>query len=227
MQMSKTIKRLCILLLISNSTWSYALDKIQVVDADTKKGIRVYIDKVNSEQKKERVSITGKDGYILKGFTCELLEQLIVIPVNHRAHYYDTFDCPISKKIITLKSNKRQALLVRNAEWSIEKGDYGTAALAYTEAAFRLSSLNQNRQESIELEIKAYNAAGKYFSISDSTVFDKVQNKSVMSPQLKEAIIKLQDNEGLKATGALDFKTLSTISIKTLPEVLFISPEQN
>lgn len=226
MQMSKTIKCLCILLL-SNSTWSYALGKIQVVDADTNKGIRAYIDKVNIAQKKERVSITGEDGYILKDFTCELLEQLIVMPVNHRSYYYDTFNCPISKKIIALKSTKRQAVLVKNAEWNIQKGDYGTAALAYTEAAYRLSSLNQKRQESIELEVKAYNAAGNYFSIVDSTVFDKVQNKSVMSPQLKEAILNLQDKEGLKATGALDFKTLSTISIKTLPEVLFIPPEQN
>ncbi|MCE9687441.1 hypothetical protein LZP73_14725 [Shewanella sp. AS16] len=197
------------------------------MDADSKRGIRAYIDKINVTKVKERVSITGGDGYILKDFTCNLLEQLVVTPVNDSVYYFDMFDCPMPNKLISLKSNKRQATLLKNAEWSLNNGDFGTAALAYTEAAYRLSSLDKNRQESINLEVNAYNAAGRYLSVVDSTVFDKQQNKLVMSPQLKEAILGLKNEKGLKATGALDFQTLSTMSSKTLSEILFIAPKQN
>lgn len=206
---------------------SHGAEKFRVVDADTNKGIRAYIDKVDISQNKKRVSITDEDGYIRKEFTCELLEKLIITPVSHRSYYLDSFDCPISKELVSLKSNKRQKNLVSNADWSIENGDFGTAALAYSEAAYRLSSMNQNRLEYVELEVKAYNAAASYLAIVDSTVFDINQNKPVMSPQLKEALVNLQNEKGLKVTGELDFQTLSIISNKTLSEVLFMPPVQN
>ncbi|NOI02047.1 peptidoglycan-binding protein [Vibrio kanaloae] len=204
-----------------------AMEKFRVVDSDTQKGVRAYIYIIDAKENKKKVSITGLDGYVQVEFTCGLLETLVVYPVVHRAYYYDTFECPVSINTVSLRSNKRQVNLVKNAEWSIDKGDFGTAALAYTEAAYRLSTKNQNRQEFLALEVNAYNAAANYFSVSESTVFDVKQNKPVMSSQLKQAIIELQSEKGLQVTGNLDFQTLSTMSSKSLSEVLFVSPEQN
>lgn len=204
-----------------------ASEKFRVVDSDTQKGVRAYIDRIDVNQKKRRVSITGTDGYVQKDFTCSLLETLVVTPIIHRAYYFSTFECPVSKSTISLKSNKRQVNLVRNAESSFNKGDFGTAALAYSEAAYRLSSVGHNGQEALDLELNAYLAAANYLSVSESTVFDVQQDKRVMSSQLQKAILILQDEKGLKATGKLDFQTLSTMSSKSLPEVLFSPPDKN
>ncbi|MBU2895805.1 peptidoglycan-binding domain-containing protein [Vibrio hepatarius] len=221
MQLGKIVLSLATIFLGGNCI---AEDKIRVIDADTAKGIKAYIDKIDKNYTKQRVSATGQDGYLVKEFSCEILEKIIVTPINHRAYYYDSYDCPIKKKIISLKSNKRQRNLVKNAQSSFHKGDFGTAALAYTEAAFRLSSTNQSRQEYIELEVKAYDSIAHYLSIEESTVFDTKQNKPVMSQKLKKAILDFQVQKGLKTTGELDFQTLSTVSSKTLSEVLFYSP---
>lgn len=206
---------------------SYASERFRVVDSDTKKGVRAYIDIIDVSEKKQRVSITGVDGYVQKDFTCALLEKLVVTPVIHRAYYLGIFECPVSKSTVSLKSNKRQANLVKNAEWSLEKGDFGTAALAYSEAAYRLSSMGQDGQEFLDLEVNAYRAAASYLAVPEGIVFDVQQNKRVMSSQLKQAILDLQSEKGLKATGKLDFQTLSTMSSKSLPEVLFSPPEKN
>lgn len=206
---------------------SNASERFRVVDSDTQKGIRAYIDIIDVNEKKQRVSITGYDGYVQKDFTCALLETLIVTPIMHRAYYFDSFECPVSRNIISLKSNKRQVNLVKNAEWSFKNGDFGTAALAYTEAAYRLSSLGHDEQGALALEVNAYLAAANYLSVSESTVYDVQQDKRVMSSQLKNAILELQSEKGLKATGKLDFQTLSEMSSKSLPEVLFSLPEKN
>jgi hypothetical protein len=217
----------CISFLCLFGVQSNASERFRVVDSDTQNGVRAYIDIIDVNQKKQRVSITGTDGYVQKDFTCALLETLIVTPIIHRAYYFSTFECPVSKNTISLKSNKRQVYLVKNAEWSFKEGDFGTAALAYTEAAYRLSSVGQDEQEALDLEVNAYLAAANYLSVSESTVFDVQQDKRVMSSQLKKAILDLQNEKGLKATGKLDFQTLSTMSSKSLPEVLFSPPEKN
>jgi hypothetical protein len=66
----------------------------------------------------------------------------------------------------------------------------GKHALAYTEVTYHASSMKNNRQQYLDLEIKAYKAAASYLAIADSTVFDKKQNRLVMSPPTKRSNCK-------------------------------------
>ena len=108
---------------------------------------------------------------------------------------------------------------MKNAKILFDMGDYGSAALAFSEGAARLKKVNKT--ESADAAIKAFEAAGKVFDVDNAVKFDPNQSKFVISPELGMAIKEHQKENGLKESGKLDFKTLKSVSKKDLPSMMF------
>ena len=188
------------------------------MDKDIKgKGVECDIKIKRKDGKIELVSYTNTDGYAQVDFKCIELEKAIFVP---KGDYYSTEErCPIKKTKIYLSSIKYQKFLIINGENLFDLGDYGSAALAFSEGATRLKKYN--KAESVTAEVKAFKAAGKVFDVDKATVFDPNQSKIVISPKLGMALKKHQKEIGLKETGKLDFETLRSVSKKDLPLMMF------
>ena len=203
-----------------------ASEKLRIIDADTKKGLRSSIEKVTFDNKTTKVSVTGKNGYIQKDFDCDLLEKLI-ITADDSSYFQESIACPLSSKYIALTSATYTFNLVSNAKLSIRNGDLGTAAFAFNEAAWRTAKFEPNSIKSQQLELKTYETVGKFLEISQSTVFDVQQNKTVMTPELVKALQDYQNDNGLKEDGKLNFETMKKMSELPLNKVLFYIQFEN
>lgn len=203
-------------------TTSFADQSIRVMDKDVKnKGIECEIKIKKKNGKLEYVSYTNKDGYTQVEFQCEKLDKVIFIPKSD--YYSKTFNCPIKKKEIFLSSMTYQRNLIANAEHNFSMGDYGSSAFAFSEAAARLRKYDKNA--SVAAAVKAYKATGKVLGVEKSVVFDPLQAKKVISPELGKAIKEYQQEKGLEVTGELNFSTLRSASKTELPAMMFSSPE--
>ncbi|MCP3940317.1 MAG: peptidoglycan-binding protein [Desulfobacteraceae bacterium] len=201
---------------------AFAEQSFRVMDKDFKnKGIECEIKIKKKNGKLEYVSYTNKDGYTQVEFQCDKLDKVIFIPKSD--YYSKTFNCPIKKKEIFLSSITYQRNLIANAEHNFSIGDYGSSAFAFSEAAARLRKHDKNA--SMAAAVKAYKATGKVFGVETSVVFDPLQAKQVISPELGKAIKKYQQEIGLEVTGELDFRTLKSVSKTELPAMLFSSPD--
>lgn len=204
----------------SNLYSSESKEVLRIIDKDKLSGVEATIRKFTPDDKNFAVSKTGKDGYILKKFDCELLEKINIEPKDTN-YYKKDIDCPLTEAVIALRSAKYEFNLLANAKLSFNKGDFGTAALAFNEAAARVNLTSADIDVRNKLTLSTFDSAAKYFNVSSSTKFDPQQNKLVMSEELQAAIIEQQKARGLEETGRLDFKTLESISSKKLSEVMF------
>lgn len=193
-------------------------EQIRVMDKDIKgKGVVCDIKVKRKDGKIELVSYTNTDGYAQVNFKCIELDKVIFIP---KGDYFSIEErCPIKKTEIYLSSITYQRILITNGQNLFHFGDYGSAALAFSEGAVRLKEYN--KAESATAEIKAFKAAGEVFGVVKATFFDPNQSKIVISHELGMAIKEHQKENGLKVTGKLDFKTLKSISNKDLPSMMF------
>lgn len=119
----------------------------------------------------------------------------------------------LGRSIHFLRTNSQRALANR---------DFGLAAQLYTELSgrLRLPSQQQSYIQAVEAEKQGYMAAGAYFNIEKSMIFDRIQGKSVMSEFLVEAIRRFQVENNLLATGVLDYNTLRIMSRRDISEYL-------
>jgi len=203
-------------------TTAFAEQNLRVMDKDVKnKGIECEIKIKRKNGKVEYVSYTNKDGYTQVKFQCDKLDKVIFIPKSD--YYSKTFNCPIMKKEIFLSSMTYQRNLISHAELNFSKGDYGSSALAFSDAAARLKEYDKNA--SITAGVKAYKAIGEVLGVKESVVYDPLQNRQVLSPELGKAIKKFQQKKGLEVTGNLDFGTLRSVSKTELPAMMFSSPD--
>lgn len=213
------MKYICSLILsVFLISLSFADQRIRVMDKDIKgKGIECEIKIKKKDGKLELVSYTDNHGYVQVDFNCNQLEIAVFVP---KGDYYSIEErCPIKKSEIYLSSITYVTILISNGEKLFKMGDYGSSTLAFSEAAARLKKYN--KKESVNVEVKAFKAAGKTFGVKNPTIFDPKQLKLVISPELGMAIKEYQIKNGLEKTGKLDFNTLRSTSNKDLPSMMF------
>lgn len=212
-----------ILALYFPACFSNGVERIRIVDKDKPHiGVKSNIKVMNADGKYKLVSKTDSKGYVSKEFNCIELEVATIHPEND-TYFSEDLECPINTSLIMVTSFKYYTNLILNADSKIAAGDFGTAALALSDAAARLK--DSDVKTANKIEVRAFEATGAYLNVYVSTSFDPTQNKVVMSNELKNAVLIHQGNAGLKTTGILDYPTLKTLSNKSLNAMLFSAPE--
>jgi len=196
---------------------------IRVLDKDSaEKGVICEIKVEKTDGKLETVSFTDTNGWVMQEIKCSSPEKVIFIP---RGDYYKTKKrCPVSEQKIFVSSTKYGKNLLHNAGRSFKSGDFGTAALAYSEAATRVRA--DDEQLSIQAEEQAYLAAGKAFGVEKPVTFDQQQGKNVMSPELRTILTIYKTENDMTPSGHLDFETLSSLTDKKVRELMIKMPEK-
>lgn len=210
-----------LLLSILSVTTSFA-ESIRVVDKDTNKGVKceIWIKKTNGELK--LVSKTNRNGYIQVNFECSELEELEIRPEGD--YYKKIIDCPLKMTKISVLRIEYVKNLLLYAEKKQSVGDYGSAALALNDVVDRIKEYNKTTADSISIEV--YKATGKALNVANPTVFDPIQARTVISPELGRKIRNYQKDNSLSVTGKLDFYTLSSISQEALVFMIYSSPSE-
>lgn len=197
--------------------------KLRVVDKDKlHRGLECDIKMIKADGSIVLVSRTNKDGWTEIDFSCESLSKIVFVPKGD--YYNKEITCPVEEKEIRLASIYYGRTLVKNAHIQFAKGNYGASALAFNEAHARISK--HDKDASVKLEKELYISVGKVLEIETPIVYDHVQQKYVMTPELKSAVEYFQQNNNLNTTGSLDFKTLRTMSDSDISPMMFntISP---
>jgi len=91
-----------------------------------------------------------------------------------------------------------------------EQGFPGTADALEKEIAARMA-MNPSMQPA-DWSSLAYESAGVALGVEEPIQFDTNQRRFVMSEDLSRAVASFQASRGIKKTGILDYKTLSTLS---------------
>lgn len=90
--------------------------------------------------------------------------------------------------------------------------EFGALALVYTELSNRFRRLNSDLAD--QMRQQAYLYAGRNLSIDGALAFDSAQKTSVMSRQLKTALVEFQQRMKLTASARLDSATLQAMAGK-------------
>lgn len=155
-----------------------AEEHFRVVDADRQEnGIECEIRKRAVDNEELIVSKSDKQGYTLIPIECEFLETIIVT-AKFNTHYRKEIECPIKNKTILMSSIYLVENLRVNADNRFQLKDYGSAALAYSDASSRVSHYDVNLAK--ELQKNTYLSIGKHLNVDQSYVYDPLQKKDVM-----------------------------------------------
>jgi hypothetical protein len=101
--------------------------------------------------------------------------------------------------------------LQENLDKALASNDYATATLIANELA-NIETREGKGVTGRAAENFAIVYAEKAFGVINGVVFDHVQGKVVMAPKLKAKVREYQSLMGLKKTGQLDYKTVSTLA---------------
>lgn len=106
---------------------------------------------------------------------------------------------------------KVMARLQENLDKALESEDYATAILIANELA-NIETREGKGVTGREAETWAIFYAEKALRVTSGVVFDRAQGKAVMAPKLQAKVREYQSLKGLKETGQLDYKTVSTLA---------------
>ncbi len=101
--------------------------------------------------------------------------------------------------------------LQENLDKALESEDYATSMLIANE----LANIEPREGKGVTgrtAENFAIVYAEKAFGVTNGVVFDRAQGKVVMGPKLHAKVHEYQSQKGLKETGLLDYKTVSTLA---------------
>jgi len=122
-------------------------------------------------------SYTDDDGWVKDEIKCAKNEKIVFIPNDD---YYTIYvRCPMSEKEVYVSSIKYGSNLLTNASRLLAAGEFGSAALAFSEAASRVKLHDANLSR--DAETQAYEAAGKAFGVEQPTVIDRSRGKKSLS----------------------------------------------
>ncbi len=198
--------------------------RTRVVDRDRPHiGVESKIKVINVKGQQELVSKTDRQGYVKVDYVCQELEVAVFLPKDD-SYYSERVECPININPIKLTSIVYSKNLLVNANKKISENNFGAAALALNEAAARYKKSDAIKAN--EIEKRAFNATGFLLKVESSARYDPIQDKFVMSQELKEAVTKYQNETGLMISGKLNYLTLKSFSNTSLSTMLFSIPEK-
>lgn len=181
---------------------------IQVNDATTGNGVACDIFKYESGKKPFRVGKTNNEGASDLPDPGKAGEQYKAASLTYEG---DRIDCPLTNpqqwKVSKTKSvSARYAL----AEFFAEAGDPASAAVIYE----RVSDLAETKNPKLakRAETKTFEETGKLFSVRTAT--ETTAGKVVPSENLVTRIKQFQNENGIRATGEVNPKTLEVAHAK-------------
>ncbi|WP_144395519.1 peptidoglycan-binding protein [Pleionea sediminis] len=193
---------------------------VQVLD-DSGKGVKskIFVLLGNDNEPK---GITDDSGNLALSNLCQPGELVEAEPINS-LYYKGTSDCSSRSKntIVKVTSKSFADNLINNAINLEEKGQYGTAALGYTEFAYRMDKIDSEKASSAR--VSAYLSFAKSLNVTDEDAviqFDPQQNATVLTKFFVDKVKLYQSENGLPQTGKLDFVTLENQAEKSLFSIL-------
>jgi hypothetical protein len=188
----------------------YAEDQTVLVRDDFGMGVKSKISILLGEDYKPK-GMTDDTGLLSVNNLCQPGERVEAEPIN-AIYYKGMSDCRMTNgKILVKVTAKAFAYnLLENANMLANNGDYGTAALGFTEFAARMD--NTAPEVAKKARMKAFISFAKSIGINDENKvvrFDIRQQGYVLTPDFVNTLKSFQEENGLKMTGQLDFTTVN------------------
>lgn len=161
---------LSFLLGLSNTAYSKEINwKFKVLDKDRPHiGLRCKVFIIRKNNKPELISKTDLKGEIMSEIKCVFLERILINPESD-SYFSKTIDCPIEYDNILISPITYAQVLLLKAQLKKLEGDYGSAALAFSDSSARFRELAKD--------------------IRDVSTALSITDFSNLSPELKKANI--------------------------------------
>jgi len=157
------------------------------------------------------VGETNKQGELELSLVCPQGTRIEARPHSLEYTYSKKAFCKTSLKL-KVDSIKVSKQLQKNLDMALLSKNYAVATLIANElASFKNRTKSDISGQNAEMLAIVY--AGLAFGVVDGGItFDPAQGKAVMTSKLQEKIRKYQRQIGIKETGRLDYKTVSTLA---------------
>lgn len=213
------------LLFIAAVFWSqfgYAINiHLQVLD-DHGKGVECNLFLIDEKGQEAEIGRSDEKGRAILENGFKRGEFLKVVPVQDV--YFPTMKrFPLEGSVWILVTEKALfGHLKTNARFMENHEKYGEAALIYNEMMMRARGFDTASAEVFRLNV--LEMFGKLLGIQEPFAVDPVQNRKVITPEFKQAILKYQRGKGLVESGRIDYGTLSAASELPVSRYLFNPP---
>lgn len=164
---------------------------------------------INSADPANRQGSTDEHGDFALQKECEL------VVADPDDPFYTSGDAKCATDSDPIKVRVTRMEFAENLIWNAQRlessGDSAKAALVFAEYADRMNATDPQR--AYNARQKSLQLFGQFLGVSPNEpafAFDPVQGKNVMSPEMASALQRYQARTGIKVTGVLDYKTLST-----------------
>ena len=153
---------------------------------------------------------TDKQGELKLNFVCLQGTRIQAQPYSLAFTYSKKAHCRPTLEL-RVDSINVMTRLQANLGKALESEDYATAVLIANELA-STETREGKGVAGFQAETLAIYYAEKAFGVTGGVAFDYAQGKAVMAPVLHAKVRKYQSQMGLKMTGQLDYKTISTLA---------------
>ena len=188
--------------------------RISVVDADFGNPVLSKIVTFPPEDGYERGGTDDEGQYPLR-VVCTDGMKIQAQPVYDDHHHSNLVYCEDRTNIdFKVTAIKIASILQRNLDLAEKAHDWGAAALAANE----LSWINLRSGDGVagaEAERLAYVYSARALGVAESFVFDPMQDKIVMAPNLHAAVSDFQRVRSIEVNGKLNYTTLYNMSGRT------------
>lgn len=220
--MQRVIGNLLVSIIVLTLPGTTSAEKPLYVRDDRGAGVRseVFLEK---DAQPHRQGETDDYGYILLAKGCKQGDIILASPINP-LYYKGRKDCsPAAKQLEVRVTKKKFAQNLQSNATRLENArDWAKAALVYNEIAGRVEPVDD--LEAQESRQKVYLLFARHLKLGTEInviVFDLQQEKWVMSPGLARKVEEFQLENGITASGRIDYKTLSTAAGEDVGKYIF------
>jgi hypothetical protein len=146
--------------------------------------------------------------------------KILFFPDAASVYYADRVYCPYTKEtFMVVPIEKTEAKNIAKNLAAIKDNSPAVAAQV-SFAANEIADRTKNKGIKEAYSFQSYVEAAKFLGASSAVTYDPKQKEIVPSPELESKIEQFQNNQGLKQTGNLDYRTLQKASGKTTNDLL-------
>ncbi len=161
-------------------------------------------------EKSLRLDETNDQGVLNLSFVCSQGTRIQARPYSKAYTYSKKAYCRPTLELRVDPINVMMRLH-KNLGKALESEDFATALLIANELA-NIETRGGKGVTGRAAETLAIEYAGMAFGIIGGVIFDRAQGKKVMALKLQAKVREYQRQKGLKETGQLDYKTVSTLA---------------
>jgi hypothetical protein len=190
---------------------------MRVVDFDHNYGVKSQLYALKSDDKTTNWLTQTDEAGTAKAVVCGASDRVFAKP--DAAEHFQSQPVPCSQHAV-LKVMSRSFLKQEEdrANIIVLEGNWGGAALLYNDLASRERMVGIDK--AADHEQLEYGAAAKALKVPKATVHDPEQDRQVMSPDLKGAVVDYQKSLEITPDGILGYSTLEKLAGNDISNIL-------